>query len=343
MSLDLATWTELLPVLRENSALWSAGMKQDVYKEYLFRQINHAWARRHFRYMVFRDHGRIVSSCKLYDLKFSSRGHTYSFIGIGAVFTQNAFRGHGYARKMLEEVMKLARKEERAGILLYSDIGDSFYTEIGFEPIGALEFTVYLEPSDLVDAVITPHVEEPDGADVHHLKPIFSEETISEIVTIHSRWLRRQPLGIVRDKDYMYYKLGRERFLHLHSTLSWPAIQIMNVRHSAEECGYALYEESGATLRVFEVIGSEESCKILWQQIYDRAVAKKVKRIRGWEGAVTDFAPGFKFTEITKGNSDGKIYSFERNWGVPMLMPFTPEMEMWETVFPCPLLEIDHF
>jgi len=347
MSLDLATWIELLPVLRENFALWSAGMKQGVYKEYLFQQINHTWARRHFRYVIFKENGRAVSSCKLYEFEFASRGQTYSFLGIGAVFTLNAFRGRGYATKMLEEVIELARSEERAGLLLFSDIGNSIYTEVGFEPVGALEFAIYLEPSDSVEVEVKPHVEKTGGvnadADACRLKPAISEEAISEILRIHSGWLRRQPFGIVRNRGYLNFKLGRERYLHLHSNLSWPTIQIKFVHNSYNDCGYALFEQSGAIMRVFEVIGSQNSCRQLWQELYEKAVKEKIKRIRGWEGAVTDFAPGFKFAEISKKNEEGKIFCFERDWGVPMLMTFKPELENWDSAFPCPLLEIDHF
>jgi hypothetical protein len=182
--------------------------------------------------------------------------------------------------------------------------------------------------------------------DCHGLYPGVSAETITEMSRHYARWLSRQPFGIERSEEYFAYRLGRERFIARRSKLGWPELIITMAYGSANDCGYALTECSGMTMRILEVIGSPDARQELWRELYRKALRLGLRRMRGWESVVADFAPSFSYQWIgadlsTLPNGDRKILYFERDWGKPMMLTFNHTLESWFRVFPCPLLELD--
>src|SRR5262249_45724423 len=157
MQLVTADWREILQVLNQTFEIWSPGLDRQSYYHYVWRQMTHAWSRKNFRFLVYRDGQTVVPSCKLYEIELAGRGVTHRFAGIGAVFTQHAFRGQGHARRMLLEIIDDCRRQGYAGLLLFSDIGASYYEELGFVDLGCNEFFMYIPDAADQDAK-TPEV-----------------------------------------------------------------------------------------------------------------------------------------------------------------------------------------
>ncbi len=353
MPIEIASWNDIIPVLRESHKLWSPGLSIYDYQEYVWNQLNASWPRRHLQYMVYRCKGQIATSCKIYRLSLLSRGKTYTAMAVGAVFTQKEFRGQGLATKLLLEIIDRGQQNAVDCFLLFSDIDPTFYENLGFISLGSAEFAIDLPASnehkglsEIKSATKTfpSTIEEYSNSKLinpqNNQNP--DKDLLNKISRHYMRWLSRQPFGIGRSENYFKYKLGRECFINSHSKIGWPEITITVVAGNANEFAYAFTECSGMTMRILEIVGSPVSRRHLWEELYQKAKLLGLKRIRGWESIICDFAPNYSYrwldSEIT---ADNKIHSFERNWGIPMILPFTQAIYDWSKIFPCPLLELD--
>jgi len=357
MPLELATWTDLLPILRESFDVWSAGLPEELYRHYVWRQINHPWARKHQHYMVYRDMGAVVSSCKIYKYTFMSRGQEFSVTGVGSVFTAAKERGRGYGKRMIADLIAQAQSEKKAGVMLFSDIGDDWYGDFGFEPFSAIDFLIELDrfrldgaglrASDGLEAIQAQHH---DTDEIVRFTPGLPSEVLTEMIRHYRRWLRQQPFGFMREEEYLAFKLGREEFLIEYSNLDWPKKTIWFRRDRHNQFAYAITESTESTLRVLEIIGPAAGRQAIWQAIFRYAVDHGFARIRGWEAVIRDFAPSFSLLPLFSSHKQDafdrnalQIFSTERSWGLPMLLAFDERLSDWWNYLPCPFLELDHF
>ncbi|MDR3616176.1 MAG: GNAT family N-acetyltransferase [Candidatus Obscuribacterales bacterium] len=334
MSLERAEWHDVLTVLRETVSIWSTGLTPHDYRRYIWLQMHHFWGRNNFRFYVYKENNEIKSSCKLYTIKIASRGKEYTFCGVGAVHTLTKHRGNQYARALLKEVVDLCESENYDGMVLFSDIGPDLYEDVGFIEIGSAEFSVYLEPAN--DAALT------EVYSSLSFQPL-READLDVLIRHHRRWIRHQPFGVVRDSAYWKYKIAREDFLNVNSNLSWPQLQVTLIDGDTTLGGYAITECGGNTLRVMEVVGSDDACVKLWTYLFAWAEANQIKRIRGWEALIRDFEPNYKFESVLSPSlSISEMHYSERSWGRCMMLPINPEIDDWLDVNPCPVLELDH-
>jgi len=359
MKLESADWQDLLPVFRETFKIWSPGLSKSDYLAYQRKQAAHPWSRRHIRHLTLHSNGKIVSSLKLSNIELQVRGVNYRLGGIGAVYTQLAHRNQGYASELMELSLQLAKDEGYKGLLLFSDIDCSFYERFGFQEIGAADLLIYLPfikgkpdfPSHInikEDGTIT--IDSDEGRFELHNERLRPEHLDS--ATRHYRqWLRRQPYGIDRDRQYYSFKLMRESFLHEHSRLSWPAISIMQVTTSGRVAGHAITESAGGVLRVLEIAAPRHVREVIWTALLVRALNEKLMRIRAWESMAADFAPGFNLRQLIKkqglaavfpADFRGQLNYYSRTWGKGMLLPFDDKLSDLYLTAPCPLVELDH-
>lgn len=358
MPLYDVSWSELLPVFKETYHIWSPGLSPEKYRQYLKLQLTHPWSRKNYRYVVHRDNERIVSSCKLYTLTLQSRGRSFKFGGIGAVFTQPNARGRGYAAALIEQIIMETRKDEFEGLILFSDIGSRFYEPFGFEEMGSAEFFVYLPR---VPAPQVTFLSDDRGIDHFMMKEAgetfeaesapFDRKHIPIVSSMYAKWLRAQPFGFQRSHDYWDFKLARERFLNANSRLSWPMLMLTIVYQDGFPVGYATTEMGGATMRILEVVGRPDSRLAVWKALLLRAAELKVARLRGWEGIARDFQPSFNLRKILNSDAvrcvyppfvDGVVNYAERSWGRAMILSYHADSEHFANHQPCPLLELDH-
>lgn len=328
MELVPAEWPDVQTVLRQTYKIWSPGLNKSQYYFYTWRQLRQAWSRKNYRFLVYRSAGEIVGSLKLYTIQMAVRRHTFKFAGVGAVYTAESRRGLGFGKKLMEEVIALARAESYDAVYLFSDIGLDFYGRFGFENMGGGEFWIYL-PDSKADASVLDVAGEKQVFDTleQEIHPVVPEH-IPVIERHHMRWLRRQPYGVERSAVYWSYKLSREKFLHDFSRWSWPRLELVGEAIDEPDGGYAIVEQGQNVLRILEVIGSEDVRRRLWGKLLSLAIFRGCTRIRGWES----LAPTFL----------GKLSLSERSWGIPMVLPLRRELRTLSEVEPCGLLELDH-
>ena len=344
MPLERAEWHDVLTVLRESASIWSAGLNPHDYRRYIWLQMSHYWGRSNYRFFVYKDDGVVKSSCKLYNVTMEARGRQYNFVGVGAVHTLDRYRGQGYARYLLEDVLALSEVEKADGVILFSDIGPELYEEFGFVEIGSAEFSVHLDfqQHNLIQSASPAHLTMSSEDPRFKTLPL-KEADLSWLSRHHRRWLRNQPFGVVRDLGYWHYKIVREDFLNLHSSLQWPQLQLTMLDAPQEPHGYAIFENAGNTLRIMEVVGGDEARHKIWQHLFDTVQLNKFKRIRGWESVIREFAPNYKFSQFGHSTSSvSEMHYTERSWGRCMMLPFNPDADEWLDVNLCPLLELDH-
>jgi predicted acetyltransferase len=359
MSLELATFTDLLPIFRENYSLWSTGLSRQLYEYYLWRQTVHPWGRKHIRYAVLRHKSAIVSSCKIYSQVISYRHEQLPLFGIGAVFTPEKYRGFGFAGRLLAQVIAAAKSEDMTGVYLFSDIGEEFYERFDFVPFSDIDFFIdlsFLQANKASQSLrdqdprVTVHLLSQQSGYPCALTPGISNELLEEITCHYQRWLTRQPFAVYRNEDYFSFKLGKEDFLRRHSTLKWPAKTIWLFRSRPGALAYAITEQAPDSFRILEIVGTADGREAIWQAIFRYSLRHEIKRIKGWEAVVNDFSPSYSWHELCPdalraglGSARYRINSQERGWGLPMLVPISRRLHNWWSYLPCPFLELDHF
>jgi hypothetical protein len=252
----------------------------------------------------------------------------------------------------------MAESQGLAGVLLYSEIGDGWYADFGFEPFSAIDFhidlnefrrnnlTVMPSQSDQIQMITAHH----RSGEISRLETGLPRELLSQLTRHYGRWLRHQPFGLSRSEEYLAFKFGREEFLIEYSSLNWPKKTIWMLSESENNSAYAITEQSDSTLRLLEIIGSTAGRQAIWQTIFRSALENGVERLRGWEAVIRDFAPSFSLKQLCPPENRTllnrgalQIYSSERTWGLPMLLPLKEGVSDWWSYYPCPFLELDHF
>lgn len=328
MALETAEWPAVLFVLHETFKIWSAGLTRSHYCFYTWRQLKHPWARKNFRFMVYRSGENIVAGLKIYSMSISLRGSTYRLAGLGAVYSMESHRAQGYGGKLMTDAVDLARREGFDGVYLFSDIGSSFYERFGFQVIAAHDFILH------VPAVTGDRRNEPEPDRTGTAGALYTDVCRVELSHIpalerpYARWLRRQPYGVDRSTEYWNYKLWRENFLHKFSSLTWPGLELICESVDRPGGGYAIIECAGRALRVLEVVGSAGTQRAIWLKLVETARRRGCTLIRGWESLRPDLP--------------GAADLNERSWGLPMMLPFRKELDILLEVNPCHFLELDH-
>lgn len=327
-------WPDYLPLLRETHKIWSAGLSFAHYVEYNARQRVSAWGRRHLSLICLyqdKDQSEILSSLKLYRLNMKCRGRDYLVFGIGAMYTPQSRREKGYGQTLLRAVIDKARNEKVAGLLLFSDIGEEFYEQVGFQLIGGASFSLDLPRFAAENRVVC-----------RKIKPL-EEVDIAFIERHYTRWLASRPYAVERSENYWRYKIAKEKYLQENSRLSWPELTLLEL-----ENGYAILEKAGATLRILELVYSPPgTTEQAWAEIFSYCSAERIRRIKGWEGVLLDLAPAYRLDKLAanlyrRPLQDFQLYFEERGWGSPMFLSLSEELESWCEITPCPMLELDH-
>ena len=330
--LEIADWRDILSVLHETVHIWSAGLSPIDYHYFLSCQLSDPWFRRKCRIFVLKEGDIVQASCKLYSLEFSARGQIFRLAGLGAVYTQKAFRSMGLASELINDVIDLCEEEELDGIVLYSEIDPEFYEGFGFEELGSAEFSLMPAESAQLLQQQAYSVASPPGL----LQQVpLTADLIPKLSRHYSRWLREQPFGVHRSEPYWHYKVFKEQFLSQRSTIGRPGLNL--IKFDLESCsgGYAITESSRDNLRILEVVGSDTARKIIWANLLTQILKGDVKRLRGWEAVIRDLAPTYKVRDQT-------LYFSDRDWGRGMILCLNAALRSWLSVNPNPMLEFDH-
>lgn len=91
---------------------------------------------------LFDEAGVLLAALKGYALEGELEGRRARVLGIGAVFTPEAQRRRGHASRLLHLVLEEAQGLGMDAALLFSDIGERYYAELGFHLVESAEVLV---------------------------------------------------------------------------------------------------------------------------------------------------------------------------------------------------------
>lgn len=120
-------------VLPLTHALWSYGRSFDAYVDQTTALAHTRYGRKNFRtFGLTNGEVPLLSTFKRYEREAHIGATPLRCVGIGAVFTPEEHRGHGYASAMLGMALDEARKNGFDFAYLFSDIHPQFYKDLGF-------------------------------------------------------------------------------------------------------------------------------------------------------------------------------------------------------------------
>ena len=157
ISLDNVVFTEATPEQRElswrlNGVSWASPLSIDEYvgRETALSQttLSGNGGTRYFILHHKNDHNAILSACEVTRKEVLVADATGTRIlegyAIASVFTAPEYRGHGLARHLLIKVREAVDETAEFGAL-YSDIGRSFYTKLGWKDFSSQQVVFQLD------------------------------------------------------------------------------------------------------------------------------------------------------------------------------------------------------
>lgn len=130
--IELADSPLLEQVLDDTYDLWGDGLSRKAYGLWNLAQMKTAWGKKNLARVGFVEEGQVVASAKRYLFDAVIGGQQARVLGIGAVFTPEAHRGHGLAPKLIEAMIADGQARGCTVALLFSEIGAAYYTRLGF-------------------------------------------------------------------------------------------------------------------------------------------------------------------------------------------------------------------
>jgi predicted N-acetyltransferase YhbS len=132
-------------VLDDTFPLWSDGLTRAHYGKSWAAQVRTPWGAAHLDRVALVDGPHVVSSAKRYDLTLRLDGRIRRVLGIGAVFTAEAYRGRGAARELIARMLETAVTEGQEFAMLFSEIPPAFYERLEFVPVPLTEWVIEVD------------------------------------------------------------------------------------------------------------------------------------------------------------------------------------------------------
>jgi predicted N-acetyltransferase YhbS len=188
-------------ILDGTYTIWHEGLSRPAYSRYNTAQLATAWGRDHLRRFALvgpTGEGDVLASAKQYMFDATLDGHVVRVVGVGAVFTQPAQRGHGHARDLLDRLLDRAAADGADLALLFSEIGPDYYARLGFDPLVTTDLVVRITESDRHGAPAT-------------LVRAGEERDLADIVAMGQTRAARYRFHLNRDRDVVHYAIAKKR------------------------------------------------------------------------------------------------------------------------------------
>jgi GNAT superfamily N-acetyltransferase len=217
----------------------NTGLDRDAYGRFHAARMKTAWGCRSLRAFAVLDGTDLRAGALRYDFAAVLDGRPIRVCGIGSLFTEPAYRGHGHARRLIDTLLDDAARDGADIALLFSRSGDPAFA--GFEPIGMTDTAI--------EIVHTPRPGAPmtlvRGGEARDLAAIVAMgETRAAPFRFH----------LDRDVDLVHYAITAKRLLaglgpadarHLQffiaeegiTAAAYVVVTIAASRWTIEECG----------------------------------------------------------------------------------------------------------
>jgi hypothetical protein len=226
-------------VLDETYPLWGEGLDREAYGRYNRAQLATPWGRAHLRRVALVDGGRLLATAKRYDLLARVDGRPTRLLGLGAVFTPLAERGHAHARELIRRMMESAAAEGFALALLFSEIDPGYYEHLGFRGLPVNQVAISVRPGRRAGP---PAIALRSG-DVGDMKAIV------EMNAAQAEGFR---FSLCRDADYVHHAIAKKRFLAACGRPGDRKVEFLAVEEGGRAAAYVVLLEVGGFLMVTE-------------------------------------------------------------------------------------------
>lgn len=186
-------------VLDDTFALWGDGQSRENYGKNWAAQLKTPWGGAHLDRIALVDGPHIVSSAKRYDLSLRFDGRIRRVMGIGAVFTAEAYRGRGAARELIARMLETAVTEGQEFAMLFSEIPPAFYERLEFVPVPLTEWVI--------------EVDQKNGGAPMMLVRSGDERDLPSIVEMSALRSSTARLALDRSEDFVRFAITRKRLL----------------------------------------------------------------------------------------------------------------------------------
>ena len=179
--------------------IWHEGLDRTAYGRWNDGQMRTPWGReRLHRLALLDDSGRWLASVKRYRFAARLDGEAIETAGVGAVFTPSELRGHGYALRIVEEMLAEEARRGAALATLFSEIGVDYYRRLGFEPVPLEEVTLSVNRKNGAPAMLVR-----SGTDVD----------LANIAAMHEVRAASARFALARTPDLIQYSISKRRLL----------------------------------------------------------------------------------------------------------------------------------
>jgi GNAT superfamily N-acetyltransferase len=130
-------------------------LSRRAYGKFHAARMKTSWGSRHQQRFALVEGNDILASAERYDLSGVLDGRPVRVCGIGSVFTEPSQRGQGHARRLVEELLDDAEREEAEVALLFPPIGIDDDVRRGFQPMPLTDLSLGVTESSRHGAPMT--------------------------------------------------------------------------------------------------------------------------------------------------------------------------------------------
>jgi predicted N-acetyltransferase YhbS len=229
-----ATGELLEQILDQTFPVWGEGLAREAYGKYNRAQASTPWGASNLRrFALVDDDGRILASAKRYDLEAVLDKERVKTMGLGAVFTPEAHRGHGYGAELLRLMMDAAAGEGFGLALLFSEIAPSYYEHLGFRLIPTNQVSLSVRPGKR-PGPLAISMRSGDRGD------------IASIVEMNASARDGYRFALVRDRDYVGFAIAKKRLLAASGAPDHRRVEFFVVEEGGRAAAYVVLLEVGA-------------------------------------------------------------------------------------------------
>jgi predicted N-acetyltransferase YhbS len=221
-------------ILDETFPVWGEGLARDAYGKYNRAQAETPWGAANLRRVALVDDGgRLLASAKRYNLEAVLDGERVKVLGLGAVFTPQAHRGHGYGAELLRLMMDAAAAEGFGLALLFSEIAPSYYEHLGFRLVPTNQVSLSIRPGKR-PGPLAISMRSGDRGD------------IASIVEMNTSARDGYRFALVRDRDYVGFAIAKKRLLAASGAPDRRRVEFFVVEEGGRAAAYVVLLEVGA-------------------------------------------------------------------------------------------------
>lgn len=240
-------------------SIWGEGRTLDSRLEDLRSQMNFMSKRMLSMSGLLDEKGKLVSSLKRYNVPLMWKHKSIPCIGLGAIFTPDSERGKGYAKELILSTIKDAQKSGAEAIILYSDIGPSYYAQLGFKELNGRDMLI--------------NTDQFTGKRTVQFRKAKSDDTDALIAFFHKSFEEDCVHGF---RDFECWSFFRKRNGPVEDYIAY---------RGAEDLGYVSFSSNTKKDYLFleEFYIPQELEKQVFLFLKEEAEKRGVQKIKAWE------------------------------------------------------------